>query len=561
MLTSITVRNFKSLSNASVLVSKGHFSISAGMNSIGKSSLMQAILMLCQSRGQDSVILNGRLTRLGLPSDVIRNGYQDCEFEFGCDSDFGRRLLRDREQYSVRISLASATGKTARNDTLQPSRVVLFGAGDSFEDGTLAEISSNVVSNDVELCKQAEHGRYAQCDFMRVLPEHNMKGQSRTYVAFKGITPVAVLWLKSERENRSRRLKELERLLEEREYLTLTFNVDEALSADQSYGRGIRSIGVDEWPDLSEEEISQIFEKTANALASAPYIIADIARMGRAWPYYEMEYGMKPTAELRRFEKLVAAFSAFAQSLSAFTRGVCYLGPLRDEPKVVSESWDERTDNLPVGIKGERTASILLERHEQPCSYFAMDEPAKKHEPLNVALDEWASYIGISERIAVTNRQKLGVSITVGSGGGERDLTMVGVGVSQLTPVLTMVLSVPQGSFVMIEQPELHLHPAAQARLADFLLFARPDLAFLVETHSEALVTRMRLRAAQEERLRSRLSVLFFEQESQSSGTRARTLNIDEYGNLSDWPDGFFEATQEDLRQLFLMGIATGEGN
>lgn len=568
MLNSIEVRNFKSLTCVTVPVSRNRFNVSVGMNSIGKSSLIQAILMLCQGYGQDNVILNGRLTRLGLPSDVIRNGCSECEFGFGYDSNNGWRFHSGpKKKYYARLLLGASAEKSIRSDTLQPKHATIYeGAGTDYEH-TLAILTSDVVAKDVELCKQAEQGKYSHCDFMRVQPRGQMEGQSRTYVAFNGIAPMAIIWLKSKREVFKARLEELENLLASQDYFTLSYCINGVLAElhpdERKNNPTIRPIEPENWPKLSEADVNRILQTTAQALSRAPYQIADVSRYRHGMLYYEPLYTMKPGAKTRQFERLIDALSALLHSITDFSRRVCYLGPLRDEPKVVSESWDEKTDNLPVGIKGERTASILLERYDDPCNYCTMGESNPKSRPLHEAIDDWASYVGISNKITVTNRQKLGVGITVGDSGKERDLTMVGVGVSQLTPVLTLVLSVPKGSFVMIEQPELHLHPAAQAKLADLLLFARPDLSFIIETHSEALVTRLRLRAAQEERARSRLSILFFENDDVEGGTLSRTLSIDEYGNLSDWPEGFFETTQEDLRELLLssMGIQFGDSN
>lgn len=132
--------------------------------------------------------------------------------------------------------------------------------------------------------------------------------------------------------------------------------------------------------------------------------------------------------------------------------------------------------------------------------------------------------------------------------GVERDLTTVGVGASQLLPVIALVLSATPGAIICIEQPELHLHPAVQSRLADFFLRARPDLAIIVETHSEYMVTRIRRRAAEGALDVGDVSIFFAEQEGGKTNFRNLKLNVD--GNLSDWPAGFFDAQDEDARAL-----------
>lgn len=100
----------------------------------------------------------------------------------------------------------------------------------------------------------------------------------------------------------------------------------------------------------------------------------------------------------------------------------------------------------------------------------------------------------------------------------------------------------------MLEQPELHLHPAVQSRLADFLLFARTDLRLVVETHSEYLITRIRRRVAEGARASKNIAVMFAERDGDASNFRSLVLN--DVGDFSDWPRGFFDTQDEDGRAI-----------
>jgi len=132
--------------------------------------------------------------------------------------------------------------------------------------------------------------------------------------------------------------------------------------------------------------------------------------------------------------------------------------------------------------------------------------------------------------------------------GVHRDLTTIGVGASQLLPVLVAGLTVPVGSIVMIEQPELHLHPKVQSRLADFFLYARPGVKFLIETHSEYLITRIRRRVAEGKVVPAIVRVMFAEQHQ--GATSVRTLGMSEFGDFEVWPDGFFDAQDDDSLEI-----------
>lgn len=118
----------------------------------------------------------------------------------------------------------------------------------------------------------------------------------------------------------------------------------------------------------------------------------------------------------------------------------------------------------------------------------------------------------------------------------------VGIGISQVLPVLVMAFA-SRGKLLAMEQPEIHLHPALQAELADVFIeaaFGGRGNTFILETHSEHLILRI-MRRIREGKLRPEdVGVLFVEPLSQ--GSRFTELRLDEEGDFIDeWPGGFFE--------------------
>jgi predicted ATPase len=107
------------------------------------------------------------------------------------------------------------------------------------------------------------------------------------------------------------------------------------------------------------------------------------------------------------------------------------------------------------------------------------------------------------------------------------------------------------GSLVLLEQPELHLHPAVQQRLGDFLLAcARSGRQLLVETHSEYLIARLRFRAVEDrtDRTRDQFTVVFAKRDDRGR-TRFESAFANRYGAI-DWPPGFFDQSQEESRRI-----------
>jgi predicted ATPase len=89
-----------------------------------------------------------------------------------------------------------------------------------------------------------------------------------------------------------------------------------------------------------------------------------------------------------------------------------------------------------------------------------------------------------------------------------------------------------------------------QQKLADFLLvMSKTGRQIIVETHSEYLITRLRRNAATDSEDHRYFTIIFVERDAKT-GTSYRTVNVDEQGDLSEWPKGFFDHVAEDLRIL-----------
>jgi predicted ATPase len=119
-------------------------------------------------------------------------------------------------------------------------------------------------------------------------------------------------------------------------------------------------------------------------------------------------------------------------------------------------------------------------------------------------------------------------------------LTEVGFGVSQVLPVLTLLYYVPEGSTVILEQPEIHLHPLAQAGLADVILAValHRRVQFIVESHSEHLLLRLQRRVAEKLASPDQISLYFCETAEDRS--RLVPLDLDLLGTIKNWPKDFF---------------------
>jgi predicted ATPase len=163
-------------------------------------------------------------------------------------------------------------------------------------------------------------------------------------------------------------------------------------------------------------------------------------------------------------------------------------------------------------------------------------------------LEQWLRYLGVAQNVEIKDAGKFGrqLKVRTEAGGDLHDLTHVGVGVSQVLPILVMCLLAPTPCLLLFEQPELHLHPRVQARLADFFLaMGRLDKQCILETHSEYLVDRLRLRIAESESTDILEMVKIFFTEKVQGDTVCKSVELTEFGSIKNWPDDFFDQSAE----------------
>lgn len=239
-----------------------------------------------------------------------------------------------------------------------------------------------------------------------------------------------------------------------------------------------------------------------------------------------------------------------------FNSAVRYLGPLREAPHVL---YDPGPSKLDLGVNGEYSAAVL---HAQAKSYVVMPTPVGSGErrQLNEALDFWLREFELAEsaRSKDEGRMGIGLNVTPKGTGREVDLTSVGVGVSQVLPVILLCLLAQPGTLVILEQPELHLHPKLQTGLADFLLACtRAGRQLVVETHSEHLVNRLRYQIARDETDETHGLIRLVFAESERGTTSYREPAITPYGGLGDdWPTGFLDLTARESQELVRQSLA-----
>jgi energy-coupling factor transporter ATP-binding protein EcfA2 len=240
----------------------------------------------------------------------------------------------------------------------------------------------------------------------------------------------------------------------------------------------------------------------------------------------------------------------------ALFHSVLYLGPLRAKPQVMYSPGSGQPD---LGPEGELAAAYL---HQNASARTQVPLPGGGHRamPLGEGLNLWLEELGLADGAVTQDRGRLGIGLYVQPVGRQQqvDLTSVGVGVSQALPVVLLCLLARPGSVILLEQPELHLHPAMQLRLADFLLAcAGTGRQIIVETHSEHLINRLRYHVAADETSQTAETVRLLFAEQEGGETVYRISDINELGGLeNDWPKGFLDVAAEESSRLLQQTLA-----
>ena len=446
MLKRLKIRNFKSWPEADVKFSRitGIF----GVNSSGKSSLMQFLLLLKQTKDSADraapLDLNGRFVQLGTAADVIHAHDESRTIGFALDFDVGSE-----------VSIDAPSGREMR---------------------TLACSSDLAVRAEVEI--------------------HNGAFRSRA----------------------------------------LTYGIGDAEFTLE------RGEGSDPKFDLSGSVPGSDF--------------SFIRTPGRAWklpgPVKTYRFPDQARFYFQNSGFLADLEAAFEDELN----WLHYLGPLREHPKR-DYLW-AGSRPLDIGGKGEHTIDAIIAAQE-PGKWQNLKRRGRRR-PFPEIVAHWLREMGLIDGFRVeeiapgSNRWQ--AKVRTHEGAAEAMLTDVGFGVSQVLPVITLLHYVPVGATVLLEQPEIHLHPLAQAELADVIVHAATHrgVQVVLESHSEHLLLRLQRRIAEADWITDRDVALYF-CGMRNGASEIEALDLDAYGNIRNWPDGFMgdafdETAQAELARL-----------
>lgn len=604
MLTKWNLGNFKAISDT-VTFSLAPITIFVGENSSGKSSVLQSILLLAQTlkatSSRQPLVLNGEFIRLGYMSDIVHEGMDHLPLHIGFElhpsfigTINGDKLSPIEVDFRVNAHvpdldnregvLSSFQMKRGKNDQLEIERTFPKGGTildeEEYENlgiltDVLNDIKMGIYDYTVKYILVSQGRKPSPFDIYSLHASLYHFLPSRILEPYNSLqfSIIQVLKIMSEYlDNKRAVVSELDALT-----TVPPINLNDLRGTFGSLVRREISNALiikgsfNTKPTKDEYEFTRTWQYN---LENSNFLDDWTRRVKTSTPQYIKRFSNRLLLQATRLEKeLPSEEGSFVSAIGArsielpttlqeitsqiqefFKERVYYLGPLRDDPRFIYNlpPYPELTH---VGLKGEFTASVFERFKNVEIEYPIPPKEvqgADSHSDfikigkatLKDALEQWLVYMGLLNGVLTEDMGKIGTQLSVHSKGVKRllDLTSIGVGVSQILPTLVTGLIAPRGTTFLMEQPELHLHPRVQSMVADFLIgLTKVGKQCIVETHSEYLVNRIRRRVAEDETsaLEKEAQIYFAERKDGKSSFRA--LNLDEFGALTEWPDGFFD--------------------
>jgi len=222
-------------------------------------------------------------------------------------------------------------------------------------------------------------------------------------------------------------------------------------------------------------------------------------------------------------------FIEISQLLRTARRPVFALAPVRTKPR---RTYDEYSDDFDP--EGDHVPVILARLGEE-------DDDVRGPR-IEEALNEFGEMSGLFEKIAARHLGRKPTDpfqIMVETGGAPANLPDVGYGVSQALPIIVQSALAAERGMLLLQQPEVHLHPRGQAALGSFFarLVAKEKKELVIETHSDHLLDRIRREVARGKLRASVVLILFFEKEYIE--TQIHQIGVDEQGNITGAPESY----------------------
>lgn len=232
-------------------------------------------------------------------------------------------------------------------------------------------------------------------------------------------------------------------------------------------------------------------------------------------------------------EKSIESFKKYLD------KGFVYLNAERMAPHYMYKN----TDNADFcDCHGTNTGNVYQKHENDNCSIKRAYSNSDKNK-WSIELDKWIDYIfpGVAVQVVSSGEDHYQVKVL------GNVATNVGFGITYALPILVSGLTVPEGGILLVENPEAHLHAKAQSNMGYFLArMAAAGVRVIIETHSEHIVNGIRRMIVEGKTDMSHEDMTIYFFQNKQGIKSIMEITMDELGNLSDFPEDFFDQVRQD---------------
>ncbi|ACX96365.1 AAA family ATPase [Halothiobacillus neapolitanus] len=284
-------------------------------------------------------------------------------------------------------------------------------------------------------------------------------------------------------------------------------------------------------------------EKNTKIQNSIDEFLSSISKSSDNWEPVELKKASNLYSSLCSTISYKITIDSYIKSLSKLSNLTTYIGPIRPYPSrhYYISSLQEKIDSL-----GNNAFQILID-------WYSSDK--KKFNKVINGLQT----LKLADSIIIGSLKDELVEINVAPYNQRHtvNLSDVGFGLSQILPVLVANAASENDSTLLINQPEVHLHPSSQAELANYFFTESKNKNFIIETHSEYLINRFRLLVAEGKIKSEDISIIYIDKGEQDP--TLSEISISDNGALISAPDSFFNTYYVDSKALVFSSIGGGE--
>jgi predicted ATPase len=565
MITSYSIHNFKAYGKKQHIKLKP-ITLLYGPNSKGKTSLLQSLLLLKQSKidrpRQSALLFNGDILSLGNYRNVVFNHNIEKDITFGFEIDLNQPFNKLSKEI---IFLKYLKARKLR---------IEYG----FSQNNLQENIENTVLKNINVYVNDEKSPI--CSYDNLLKAPLFKKLKLTKVDYNN--PVfSKIWekhkLKVIGENvekldgkiREFKMKypnyqdDINRFLKESETSRLDTSVTNSVLPiltlmNEVSDMAVKYKGLDDKEIFEEIKNINLKNSGASTIYSRNYLPMQMEsvsnELSESWSYartimedrnlfdseqYFKDFPLPVSPFLDLFNEMNFITIGLSNLVDKFMDNLYYLGPLRSFPKRIYNI--ENVDLSYVGYDGANSPYILYNMDKEKLNVIN-DYLKKFNIDYKIWIDDIKTNIG-TKYFALELYDEVHQRVS--------SYADVGFGISQITPIIIQSF-ISKNSLISVEQPEVHIHPKLQAELGSLFsaCIKEPyNNSFLVETHSENLILRLQKLIKKKELSNEDVGVYFIDKSSNPEiGSTILPLRLDEEGDFMDrWPKGFFEESIQEV--------------